>query len=743
MLSAKRSSDSVARQSGTIVEATDPLNLQPFRPSLVLTFRGHRSGVLAAGFQPSASSLFERRGDTSDVIPTYAFSSGADGLVFLWSAKPTVRALRFTGHRGPVYDCAWSPHAHLIASAGHDGFVRLWLPSLRRSGGLTAPFTNDNSPENCCHWRAHGGPVRSIAIAPHDDHLYTAGDDKSVKCWDLNYASSATCVKGGGNKFVCGFTGGHQNWVRTVAVSGGGAHDSGVLPTHISLVASGGDDRTVQVWDPRSRRPTHTFYEHTGSVRSVDFHPDGCSLATGSADHTINVFDLRRNQLLQHYDAHDGGVNEVCFAPTGSWLLSASADGAVKMWDLKEGYLYCTLNAHEGAVSTARFSDDGTCFTTAGQDGIVMVWRSGLPRVSPAYANYPNIHLYAPESVRGGPQISKRPAETTRVAASTSNSAGIIPETTPRDVPGFGGLCSSMESSENREHVSPSSLPNQRSTQTVSKPQRHMPSSIVHSQFSSSSSSRKPPLFQPSSRPAATPAAAAVASSYSEDNVRTRSEREVGNRNHHHHHHHQQWTTHDEQESEVRKSLAFTREEGERRYPLSKLPQPPDDEEEDNKERRGKGKAGEKGSYQKSHASELPPMESVRGRDCGAAARSSEIDDEMSVVEYVGRTCDEEYEEYCTNESAPSNCHVVSSPSHRRQVEQRTNDRLSHLEETCARLAAEVQLAHEHSVVLTQELQKQWDAQQQQQRNQIEQLRQMMEGFVAQQGALLQALRRE
>ncbi|PWU90891.1 hypothetical protein C4B63_47g67 [Trypanosoma cruzi] len=587
MLSAKRSSDSVARQSGTIVEATDPLNLQPFRPSLVLTFRGHRSGVLAAGFQPSASSLLERRGDTSDVIPTYAFSSGADGLVFLWSAKPTVRALRFTGHRGPVYDCAWSPHAHLIASAGHDGFVRLWLPSLRRSGGLTAPFTNDNSPENCCHWRAHGGPVRSIAIAPHDDHLYTAGDDKSVKCWDLNYASSATCVKGGGNKFVCGFTGGHQNWVRTVAVSGGGAHDSGVLPTHISLVASGGDDRTVQVWDPRSRRPTHTFYEHTGSVRSVDFHPDGCSLATGSADHTINVFDLRRNQLLQHYDAHDGGVNEVCFAPTGSWLLSASADGAVKMWDLKEGYLYCTLNAHEGAVSTARFSDDGTCFTTAGQDGIVMVWRSGLPRVSPAYANYPNIHLYAPESVRGGPQISKRPAETTRVAASTSNSAGIIPETTPRDVPGFGGLCSSMESSENREHVSPSSLPNQRSTQTVSKPQRHMPSSIVHSQFSSSSSSRKPPLFQPSSRPAATPAAAAVASSYSEDNVRTRSEREVGNRNHHHHHH-QQWTTHDEQESEVRKSLAFTREEGERRYPLSKLPQPPDDEEEDNKERRGR-----------------------------------------------------------------------------------------------------------------------------------------------------------
>ncbi|RNF24648.1 WD domain-containing protein [Trypanosoma conorhini] len=726
--SVKRGGESAAKHAGALVEAIDPLNSQPFRPSLVLTFRGHRSGVLAAGFQPSASSLLERRGEAGDVVPPYAFSSGADGLVFLWSAKPTVRALRFAGHRGPVYDCTWSPHAHLIASAGHDGFVRLWLPTLRRSGGLTVPSTNSNCPENYCHWRAHGGPVRSLAIAPHDDHLYTAGDDKSVKCWDLNYASSATTAKGGGNKFVCGFTGGHQNWVRTVAVSGGGATDNGLLPTHISLVASGGDDQTVQVWDTRSRRPTHTFYEHTGSVRSVDFHPDGCSLATGSADHTINLFDLRRNQLLQHYNAHDGGVNEVRFAPTGSWLLSASADGAVKLWDLKEGYLYCTLNAHEGAVSTARFSDDGAYFTTAGQDGIVMVWRSGLPRVTPSYATYPNTHLYAPDNLQRCQEVSQQPVRT------ASTPARITAEATAREMPGPYGLCSSIETSESRPQESQATFLNPRGSETASKPQEKPPTSVVHSQFSFSSSLQKPPLSQPSSRPTVTPAAAAMASAHAEDGLDTNNEAEVE-------YGRPPCAPADGRKSETRKTLAFAREENERRYNGLNQPQIPDAEEETKRER-GEFQAAEKGGCQKTRASERASTESAQGRDSAAAA--SEIDDEMSVLEYVGKTCGEGEEEFGSNGSAVPPCRVGgSSVAHRREEEQRVNDRLRRLEELCARLTTEVQLTHEHSVVMTQELQKQWEAQQRQHREQIEQLRQMMEGFVAQQGALLQALRKE
>ncbi|RNF04206.1 WD domain-containing protein [Trypanosoma rangeli] len=731
--SVRRGSESAARQPGALVEALDPLNSQPFRPSLVLTFRGHRSGVLAAGFQPSASSLLERRGDAADAVPPYVFSSGADGLVFLWSARPTVRALRFIGHRGPVYDCAWSPHAHLIASAGHDGFVRLWLPTLRRSGGLTAPSTNNNCPENYCHWRAHGGPVRSLAIAPHDDHLYTAGNDKSIKCWDLNYASSATSVKGGGNKFVCGFTGGHQNWVRTVAVSGGGASDSGLLPTHISLVASGGDDQTVQVWDPRSRRPTHTFYEHTGSVRSVDFHPDSCSLATGSADHTINVFDLRRNRLLQHYDAHDGGVNEVRFAPTGSWLLSASVDGAVKLWDLKEGYLYCTLNAHEGAVSTARFSDDGAYFTTAGQDGIVMVWRSGLPRVTPPYATYPNTHLYAPNNVQRHQEVSRRSVR--NAAAEASTPAEIIPEATPRAMPGPTGPCSSIETSENRPQGSQSIFMKPRTTETVSKSQGNLPTSMGHSQFSYPSSSQKPPLPQPSSRPAATPATAAMVSAHSEKGVETH-EGEVGNGR-------RPRASADGRKGESRKTFVFEREENEYRYNILNQPQTPNDEEGNEKEGYITGHTAEKGGYQKIHASELALAESVQGLGSGAVMGTSEMDDEMSVVEYVGKTCGEGEEESGSNGSAARCCRVGLPMSHRKQEEERINDRLRHLEELCAQLATEVQLAHEHSVAVTQELQKQWDAQQRQHRDQIDQLRQMMEGFVAQQGVLLQALRRE
>jgi len=39
------------------------------------------------------------------------------------------------------------------------------------------------------------------------------------------------------------------------------------------LVVSGGDDKTVRLWDCRSRACVHTFYDRTATVNSVVWHP--------------------------------------------------------------------------------------------------------------------------------------------------------------------------------------------------------------------------------------------------------------------------------------------------------------------------------------------------------------------------------------------------------------------------------------------------------------------------------------
>lgn len=429
----------------------------PYRPSLEMTFRGHRQGVLCVGFQPSyhAPSYHDvhspgngfattapasgggrsangegqtgrTRGSASSPgmapssssshhLPPKVVSSGADGAVLLWDAKPTVRALRFLGHRGPVLGCAYSPKALLLASCGHDGYVRLWIPNLRRTSttfpgrGSCQVESGENDERYSCGWRAHSGAARALAFATDgSDLLYTVGDDKSVKCWDLQHASSGSAVPsgGGGNRFVGSFLSsaasgnagrhveGHTNWVRCLAVP-----QATTAPGPFArLLASGGDDRTVHLWDTRTRKAVHVLHEPTGSVRALSFHPNGFQLASGDANGTINVYDVRqaatgdahdtsvlpvRHSLLQHYEsAHDGAVHAIDFAPYGHWLLSAGNDGVVRLWDVSEAHLYCTVHAHEGPVRSCRFSDDGQFFATCGRDQIVMVWRAGLPRPS-------------------------------------------------------------------------------------------------------------------------------------------------------------------------------------------------------------------------------------------------------------------------------------------------------------------------------------------------------------------------
>ncbi|KAG8345379.1 WD domain [Trypanosoma vivax] len=733
---------------GALVAGAHTRNTPPFCPSLELTFRGHKSAVLAACFQPFvplSHQLSDGLGKSGgEVLPPYILSSGADGSVFLWSTKPTVRALRFVGHRGPVSDCAWSAGSQLVASAGHDGFVRLWLPSLRRSSSLLVPSLKNNG-ENCCLWRAHAGPVRSLAMAPHDNYIYTAGDDKAVKCWDLNFVSSRSAAPGkfGGHKFVYGLTGGHQNWVRSVAVSSG----EGLLPSRISLVASGGDDRIVQVWDTRTRRPTHTFYEHMDSVRSVDFHPDGLSIATGSADHTVNVFDLRRNMLLQHYDAHNGVVNEVRFSPSGSWLLSASSDGTAKLWDLKEGYLYCTLNAHEGAVHSARFTNDGRYFTTTGQDGLVMVWQSGLLRMQQAYsaehgAHRPSDASAASPQVLGAGECSAGKThsrqsgarsdsgckhDTTEEGASTfhigyATSVSELPASRPGEVE--VGAKAAAKESKLSGHTAPSGSA------------KNLPLAL-----------QKPPLAQP-------PPSRLTRSMTVETGLATREER----------------------------SFSMSAKDG---LQLANGRSPIDGNSTTNCICRHASDSELLGRVcEESEASRCEPRNSFSCRvgssmcvhgaqgesryqreiHCGAQERPlvaqdsavphevrvsdirgpeveklDKLDDEMTVLEYVGSTYDGATVEYSDRNSIL----LARDVAHHGTEESMHNaeDRLKLLECAYTQLVEQVQQVQGHTAEIVQRQQREWERERQQHRVEMDQLRVMMEGLVRQQEALLEAIR--
>src|SRR5439155_14101591 len=54
-----------------------------------------------------------------------------------------------------------------------------------------------------------------------------------------------------------------------------------------NLLASGGDDKIVYVWEASTGRPRTTLRGHTSDVRSVSWAPHGHRLASGADDHTV------------------------------------------------------------------------------------------------------------------------------------------------------------------------------------------------------------------------------------------------------------------------------------------------------------------------------------------------------------------------------------------------------------------------------------------------------------------------
>ena len=264
---------------------------------------------------------------------------------------------------------AVSPSAAVLATAGDDKAVRLWVrnksSASRRFEGANRRYYQRFSPDGTklamsgqslevlnadtlrAVFRVDGHPCVGLDFAPDGKTIATGGRDGTLRLWDARTGSPVAEI------------GKQDGYVRHVDFSPDGAF------------LAAGTWGEVKVWNVAERKERHTLQAEGG----VAFSPDGKTLAAGTRGGTVRLFDAENGALRSEFPGLEATVDAVTFSHNGKWLAATSQQGGVRVWDVtlphESGF---DLPGHTLWVDDVQFSPDDTLLATAADDSSVRVW---------------------------------------------------------------------------------------------------------------------------------------------------------------------------------------------------------------------------------------------------------------------------------------------------------------------------------------------------------------------------------
>ena len=168
---------------------------------------------------------------------------------------------------------------------------------------------------------------------------------------------------------------GHERFelVRTLAVDGKSIW-SVAISRDGSILVSGDDAGTIQLWDLRKGNRFNTLFGHRRAVRSVAISADGRLIASGGDDQTIRLWKASTGELVLEVRGHVGAVRSVAISADGRLIASGGDDRAIRLWKASTGELVLEVQWHAGAVRSVAISADGRLIASGGDDRAIRLY---------------------------------------------------------------------------------------------------------------------------------------------------------------------------------------------------------------------------------------------------------------------------------------------------------------------------------------------------------------------------------
>lgn len=287
---------------------------------------------------------------------------------------------------------AFAPDGQILASAGGDGFVRLWE---RKTG------------RELTRLAGHRGDVRCLAFSRDGKRLLSGGIDETLRLWDVATGKELRQLLTG------------KGWLEAVAVSPKGSRLAAVTADmHTYLWEADGDralgsfsiagsvsrlafsqdgdalfldepgEKDALVWAVMRRWPSGAVVRRIGPLSDFCLLPDGRSCAVARYAGRPELFDIATGKATQVLKGESTDLESLALAcsPDGQLLAVASRSGVVRTWNLRTGEPLRTIKEAGQLVHTLAFSPDNRTLAVAEIDGRIALWDAvtGKPEQTPA-----------------------------------------------------------------------------------------------------------------------------------------------------------------------------------------------------------------------------------------------------------------------------------------------------------------------------------------------------------------------
>ena len=249
--------------------------------------------------------------------------------------------------------CAWDLHLDLKSEIHSvNPFASPYDPPTDPSANGAPPLSTFRAQTQAhTHW------VNDIVLAQNNTALVSASSDLTVRVWrPLSDESQAPQTIGQ-----------HADYVKCLATPNAQA----------DCVASGGLDRRICLWDLNGAGKQLEIEvgdedkSEKGSVYALSVSRS--MLASGGPESIVRLWDPKSGTRITKFVGHTDNIRDILINETGDTIMTASSDQTIKVWSVTAGRCMHTLTMHNDSVWSL-FSDDPTLgiFYSSDRSGLVV-----------------------------------------------------------------------------------------------------------------------------------------------------------------------------------------------------------------------------------------------------------------------------------------------------------------------------------------------------------------------------------